>query len=135
MRQAVLCVLMLVARRHLSWVVCFWLASQIAGVAAAPLAFCWARVVTADDEEKCCPGLLPGQVCPMHHTREGERTCKMRDACGRADAALVALAGGFGALPAVTAVVNTFDLGDLLRPTPRSAIVRAYRPESPPPRA
>jgi len=61
----------------------------------------------------------------MHHTREGVRTCKMRDACGRADAALVALAGGFGVLPPATAVVNTFDLGDLLRTAPRSAIFRA----------
>jgi hypothetical protein len=123
------------ARRHLSWFVWFWLAAQIAGVAAAPLAFCCTRVVTADDEEQCCPGLLPGQVCPMHHTREGERTCKMRDACGRADAALVALAGGVGVLPQATPLVNAFDLGDRLRPVPQSAIVRAYRPESPPPRA
>ena len=126
---------MLVARRHLSWFVCLWLASQIAGVAAAPLVFCCTRVVTVDDEEKCCPGLLPGQICPMHHTREGVRTCKMRDACGRADASLVALAGGVGVLPPATAAVNSFDLGDLLRPELRSAIVRAYRPESPPPRA
>jgi hypothetical protein len=126
---------MLVSRRHLSWFVFLWLAVQIAGVAAAPLAFCCTRVVTADDEEKCCPGLLPGQVCPMHHTREGVRTCKMRDACGRADAALVALAGGVGVLPPATFVVSSFELGDALRGALPSAIARACRPESPPPRA
>jgi hypothetical protein len=126
---------MLGLRQRLSWFVCICLALQIASVAAAPLAFCCTRVVTADDEEKCCPGLLPGQICPMHHTREGVRTCKMRDVCGRADAALVALAGGVGVLPPATFAVSSFYLGDLLRPAPRSAIVRAYRPESPPPRA
>jgi hypothetical protein len=71
----------------------------------------------------------------MHHTKEGVRACKMRNACARTDAALVALAGGSGVLPPATAVVSTFDLGDLLRPAPRSALVRTYRPESPPPRA
>ena len=122
-------------RRRLSWLIGAWLLCQIANVAAAPLTFSCQNVATADDEEKCCPGLLPGQVCPMHHTKEGERTCKVRDACARTDAALVALAGGVGVLPPATAVVNTFDPGDRLRPAPRSAIVRAYRPESPPPRA
>jgi hypothetical protein len=126
---------MSLVRRRLSWLIGVWLLCQIANVAAAPLTFCCQNVATADDEEKCCPGLLPGQVCPMHHTKEGVRTCKMRSACAKSDAALVALAGGIGVLPPSTAVVSTFDLGDLLRPAPRSAIVRFARPESPPPRA
>lgn len=126
---------MSLVRRRLSWLIGAWLLCQVANVAAAPLTFCCQNVATADDEEKCCPGLLPGQVCPMHHTKEGERTCKMRNACARADAALVALAGGIGVLPPATAVVNTFDLGDRLRTAPRSIILRACRPESPPPRA
>jgi hypothetical protein len=126
---------MSLVRRRLSWLIGAWLLCQIANVAAAPLTFCCQNVATADDAEKCCPGLLPGQVCPMHHRKEGERTCKMRNACARTDAALVALAGGSGVLPPATAVVNTFDLGDRLRPAQRSAIVRTYRPKSPPPRA
>src|SRR4029079_13907744 len=84
-------------RRRMSWVVGVWLACQLAGVVAAPLAFC-CRTIQVDDDEACCPGLLPGQTCPMHHKREGERTCKMRDACSRADAGLVALAGVVGLL-------------------------------------
>jgi hypothetical protein len=126
---------MSLVRRRLSWLIGAWLLCQIANVAAAPLTFCCQNVATADDEEKCCPGLLPGQVCPMHHTKEGVRTCKMRNACAQSDAALVALAGGIGVLPSATAVVNTFDLGDLLHPALRSAIVRTSHPESPPPRA
>src|SRR6476469_4813782 len=86
------------SRRRLSWAVGAWLLFQLANVSAAPLTFYCQNVATAGDDEKCCPGLLPGQVCPMHHTREGKATCKMRDACARADAALVALAGGVGVL-------------------------------------
>jgi hypothetical protein len=122
-------------RRRLSWLIGAWLLCQIANVAAAPLTFCCQNVATAGDEEKCCPGLLPGQVCPMHHTKEGERTCKMRGVCSGSDASIVALAGGLGAMPLPTAVVSIFDLGDLPRSAPRPAILRSGRPESPPPRA
>ena len=68
---------MSVVRRRLSWVVGAWLLCQIANVTAAPVMFHCQNVATADDDE-CCPGLLPGQVCPMHHTKAGEKTCKMR---------------------------------------------------------
>lgn len=107
----------------------------MANVAAAPLTFCCQNVATAGDEEKCCPGLLPGQVCPMHHTKEGERTCRMRSVCTGSDASLVALAGGLGAMPLSTASVSIFDLGDLPRRAPQPAVLRSDRPESPPPRA
>ena len=121
-------------RRRISWVVGVWLACQLAGIVAAPLAFC-CRPIASADEEDCCPGLAPGQMCPMHHKREGERTCKMRDACTRADAGLVALAGVVGLLPATTGVVSAFAIGAPPRAAVSSAIARAHRPESPPPRA
>ena len=126
---------MSLVRRRLSWLVGAWLLCQIANVAAAPLTFRCQNVATIGDDEKCCPGLLPGQVCPMHHTKEGERTCKMRGVRTGSDASIIALAGGLGALPLQTAAVSIFDLGDLLRSAPRSAILRSDRPESPPPRA
>jgi hypothetical protein len=126
---------MSLVRRRLSWLVGVWLLCQIANLGAAPLTFCCQNVATAGDEEKCCPGLLPGQVCPMHHIREGEPTCKMRSVCTGTDAALVALPGRLGAMPASTAAVSIFDLGDRGRLTPPSAIARTGRPESPPPRA
>jgi hypothetical protein len=112
-----------------------WLLCQIANVAAAPLTFCCQNVATAGDEEKCCPGLLPGQVCPMHHTKEGVRTCKMRSVCTGTDAAIIALAGGLGAMPGATAFVNAFELGVLPRLAPPSPSLHTDRPESPPPRA
>jgi hypothetical protein len=121
-------------RRRLSWLVGVWLLCQIANVSAAPLTFCCQNVATVGDDEKCCPGLLPGQICPMHHTKEGERTCKMRATCAGTDAALVALAGGLAAVPQPTVVVRPFALGGLLRVAQPSALLRTDRPESPPPR-
>jgi|tagenome__1003787_1003787.scaffolds.fasta_scaffold20330100_2 hypothetical protein len=124
-------------RHRLPWIAALWLVCQIAGVAAAPLAFCCQRTVVVDDED-CCPGLAPGQMCPMHHVRKGERkepACKMRDACGRTDAALVSLSGVVGLLPQATADVSHFAVGAFVAAVTPSAISRAYRPESPPPRA
>ena len=128
-------VYMSLVRRRMSWVVGAWLLCQIANLAAAPLTFCCQNVATAEDEEKCCPGLLPGQVCPMHHTKEGVRTCKMRSVCTGTDASIIALAGGLGAMPGATSFVSAFEPGDLPRLAPPSPILHTERPESPPPRA
>jgi hypothetical protein len=122
-------------RRHFAWMICGWLVCQVASVAAAPLAFCCKSVPAADPDDKCCPGMLPGQICPMHHKKEGERTCKMRNACTRSDAALIALAGGLGTIPEPTPTVNVFDSCTFVTPVAASAILRAHGPESPPPRA
>jgi len=109
---------------------------QIASIAAAPLAFCCKDAPAMSDEEECCPGILPGQLCPMHHkVAPGKNDCKMRSICSPADAMLVALAGGVGVLPPATAVVNTFDPGDVVAPMAPTALARSSRPESPPPRA
>ena len=126
---------MSLVRRRVSWLVGVWLLCQAANIAVAPITFCCQNVATAGEDEKCCPGLLPGEICPMHHTKEGERTCKMRASCSNSDASIVALAGGLGAVPIATAVVSAFELGESPRPAPHSAILRTARPESPPPRA
>ncbi|MGH9143508.1 MAG: hypothetical protein ACRD2I_20415 [Vicinamibacterales bacterium] len=126
---------MSVVRRRLSWLVGAWLLCQVANVAAAPLTFCCQNVASAGDDEECCPGLLPGQICPMHHTKEGERTCQMRALCTGTDASLVALAGGLGVMPAETAPVNAFAVGDRPNHSTQSALLRTDRPESPPPRS
>ena len=122
-------------RRHFAWMICGWLACQVASVAAAPLAFCCKSVPAADPDDRCCPGMLPGQICPMHHTQEGKRTCKMRNACTPSDAALIALASGIGIVPDPTLTVNVFDSGTFVAAMTASAILRAHVPESPPPRA
>jgi len=59
----------------------------------------------------------------------------MRDACARADSALVSLAGVVGLLPPAPSAVSACETGDRLTAIAESAIARAHRPESPPPRA
>jgi len=118
-------------RERLSWVVAGWLACQMTALAAVSVSAACAET----GPRKCCAAARPGQACPMHHPGEDDRTCKMRDACGRTDAALLALAGGVGVLPHATDVVIAFALGDPVSAMSPSPILRATRPESPPPRA
>src|SRR3954451_12032872 len=126
---------MVLVRRHLSWLIAACLACQLAGIAAAPVALCCKDMPTSDEDTECCTGLLPGQVCPMHHTTAGKRECRMRDACAPSDAALIALAGGVGVLPTATPTVSSFDLGDVHSNLASTAAFRAVRPEAPPPRS
>jgi hypothetical protein len=120
-------------RRYLGWVVCGWLACQIAGVAAAPVLLVTAAA--AHDERECdCP-LLPGQACPMHHNgKHDNTTCRMRNGFD-GDAALFSLTGGFGVLPELTAAVSSFDPGAIVLPSTPFSLVRPSLPEAPPPRA
>ena len=128
---------MLFVRRRLSWLVCAWLTCQVAGIAAAPIAFCCKDVQAANDEQDCCEGLEPGQYCPMHHKTAGggKNECKMRSACAPVDAMLVALAGGTGPVEGTTAVVNHFVPGEFLPALAPTSIVRTVPPDPPPPRA
>jgi len=79
--------------------------------------------------------MLPGQICPMHHKQEGVRTCKMRNACTRSDAALISLAGSLAPIPDRLPAEHVFDSSTFITPFVSSAILRAPVPESPPPRA
>jgi len=126
----------MVVRRIVRSVASAWLLCQLVAIAAAPLSLCCAEMPAAHHQQKkCCPGLLPGQVCPMHHTREGEDTCVMRSACGRIDPALVSLAAGLGVLPHLTTALVTFDLLAPIGVSAPSPMARANRPDLPPPRA
>lgn len=123
-------------RQLLRVVAGIWLVSQLAGVCAAPIAFAIVPVhAAADDETACCPGLKPGQVCPMHHTREGMRKCLMRNACGSSDAMLVALTFGTGVLPDIGGAIADFQTAPSPVARSASAIHRPAHPDSPPPRA
>jgi hypothetical protein len=116
---------------------CAWVCCQMAGVAAGPLAVYFGPAeVVASSEDACCPGVAPGQVCPMHHTREGKKQCVMRSACASSTAALLTLVGGVGVLP--SPVSAPADLSGVTGRAPRlarSAIARSELPDPPPPRA
>jgi hypothetical protein len=121
-------------RRHLSWVVCGWLACQLSGVVATPLVL-WHAVASTDDRDCDCP-IAPGQACPMHHNgKHDDATCRMRNAFPASDAALFSQSGVFGILPAPTATVTVFHPGSVVRTPTSVAVARAHVPEAPPPRA
>ena len=128
---------MLFVRRRLPWLVCAWLTCQVAGIAAAPIAFCCKDVAAATDEQDCCEGLQPGQYCPMHHKTAGgdKNECKMRSACAPVDVMLVTLAGGTGLLERTTTVVNSFVPGEFVAALAPTSIGRTVPPDPPPPRA
>ena len=125
---------MRVVRRHLSWLIGAWFACQVAALAAAPAALCVSTPEPAHHDTVCCPGLKPGQVCPMHHTREDIQTCAMVSTCDPSHAALLPLVAAAGLLPQAQAVAPIdFSVQSVLPLTAR-AIARAERPDSPPPR-
>jgi hypothetical protein len=134
--SAILVVYMRIVRRRLSWVVGAWMLCQAAAVASAPLAL-WrtslpAVGAIADD---CCPGVAPGQVCPMHHTKEGGRKCAMRSACSPDSAALVSLSGIVGLPSRAFTKLAESSLSSSLGQRESATLARSTRPESPPPRA
>jgi len=126
---------MALVRRRLSWLICGWLAFQLASYVAAPFALC-CEDPAASVLPECCEAAAPGQTCPMHHNVDtGDRTCKMRNACARADSALLTLSGGLGVMPTPTNDVIAFTAGERLTALRSPAVVRTDRPESPPPRS
>ena len=71
----------------------------------------------------------------MHHTTEGKPECVMRSTCGHTDAALVSLSAGIGLVPHFSTTLVTMQSLDTVRATTPSALARAERPDSPPPRS
>src|SRR5262249_13790965 len=113
-----------------------WLVCQLAAVAAAPLSLCCTTAPVTGAAKKCCPGLKPGDVCPMHHVVEGDddATCAMRSACGHIDPSLLALSAGLGVLTHSSTALPAGDAWTFVAAPVRSAVARAERPDAPPPR-
>jgi len=113
-----------------------WLVCQLAAVGAAPILLHWTRpgVVAAAGDEDCCPGVAPGQVCPMHHTKAGIRHCVMRNACAPDSVALIALAGLLS-VPRTSSVTTAAASVQIVSPAVETPVLRVDAPDSPPPRA
>jgi hypothetical protein len=110
---------------------------QVAALAAAPMSLCAhpAAVPSAHHDANCCPGIAPGQVCPMHHTREGGRTCTMSSACCAGDIALLSLSFALGAPLSSAHTLHFTPTNDRVSSFVPARIARADLPEPPPPRA
>ena len=72
-------------------------------------------------------------MCPMHHTREGGRTCEMRATGLDASAALLSVFAVSGVPRASVVFADLATNGRVLIPS-IAAIARGELPESPPPR-
>jgi len=114
-----------------------WIVLQVAALAAAPLSLCAHAPAepAAHHDANCCPGIAPGQVCPMHHTREGGRTCTMSSACGAGDIALLSLSFALGAPVPLAHALHLNAVRDRVSSLVPARIVRADLPDPPPPRA
>jgi hypothetical protein len=111
-----------------------WILIQLAGLAAAPIALCATAPATATDSHACCPGVGPGQICPMHKTREGASRCTMTSACQASDATLLSLFTSIGITPPSSVTVDASSAGDRVLALVEQSIVRASAPDPQPPR-
>jgi hypothetical protein len=132
-------------RQHLVAVGTMWLLFQAASFAISPLASCCiAASQAAVDDDACCKGMAPGQMCPLHkhrqaptntaHHDEAPSGGAMRNGCSPVDPAFVSFAFGLGILPepvslAVIAVSIPVPAGH------GTAIRRSRSLDPPPPRA
>jgi hypothetical protein len=118
-------------RSFLRSISCAWIALQVMAV-ASPLALsCDAFGI---DQLTCCPGIGPGQVCPMHHKTAGDRgTCKMESTCAHHDTALLTLMA-VGILPPSSVAISSSSLNARVGVVNESMRSRAFVPDLPPPR-
>src|SRR5262249_37114301 len=122
-------------RRLLRSVAVVWLACHLAAVCVAAVAACCPPAHHEDKQTECCPGVGPGQGCPMHHTTQGKPQCGMRSTRRPTHAALLSLSPGIGLVPHFSTTLVTMQSLDTVRATTPSALARAERPDSPPPRS
>ncbi len=132
-------------RRHLSAVGMMWLLFQVTSFAVSPFVSCCVPASHAAlDDDACCKGLAPGQMCPLHkhrqapkqtdHHDEAPSRCAMRSGCAQVDPALIAFAFGLGILPEPVSL----DVIAVSIPVPTghtTAIHRSGSLDPPPPRA
>jgi hypothetical protein len=114
-----------------------WLALQLAAAIGASISMGVGAVAmpVGHHSSACCPGVAPGQTCPMHHTREGGRTCTMRGTCGAQDAVLLSLFSAVGLASPAPVAHAPDDVALRTLPLAFALVVRTELPESPPPRS
>jgi hypothetical protein len=134
-------------RRHLTAIGVAWLVFQAGVLAVSPFVSCCAAQANAVEDDKCCEGLAPGQMCPLHKHRHAPKDsphdgaqshhdgaqsdCAIRGDCARIDPALMSLGFGLGVLePPVALTVTTIS-----SPVPQFAacVVDCARSLDPPP--
>jgi hypothetical protein len=117
---------MRIVRQRLSWLVMLWFAARVAGLGGG------ATLAAFGLFDDCCAD--QGQSCPLHHPSADHGTCKMRNACPRADFVLLSIAEGKGIQPSATKLVIPFAPRELHERVVVTPIDATARPDLPPPR-
>ena len=96
-------------RRHISAIGIIWLVFQAGVLAVSPFVNCCpAPSQSTVEDDDCCAGMAPGQICPLHKHRKAPPTnphhdeadrCAIRGGCGPSNAALIPLVFGLGIVP------------------------------------
>jgi hypothetical protein len=133
-------------RKHLPLVASIWLLFQGGVLALSPFIECGVSSASqaVTDEDECCKGMAPGQICPLHKHQRAPKNDTRRNAgtngpvvgcgCRTLDPALASLAVGLGEPPSsVSSFVSVFSHpvdGDTFHPLERIPTI-----DTPPPRA
>ena len=114
-----------------------WLAGQLASFVAAPIAvYASPAIAPLHDDARCCPGLEPGQECPMHHGREGGARCHLSPVCSHDGDALILIVGTLAFAP-LSSLSSSFDpvvRSEAVAASAASPLYRTLSPDLPPPR-
>jgi hypothetical protein len=117
-------------RRFLRALAGIWLACQLVA-AASPLTL--VSDAFGIDQASCCPGVAPGQMCPMHHHGAADKkTCKMESACAHHDAALLTILA-VGVVQAAIHPVAPVSHSPARFVSATATVARAVIPDVPPP--
>jgi hypothetical protein len=101
-------------RRYLLLVASLLLSFQAGVLAISPFVDCCTTAASqaSQDEDECCQGMAPGQMCPLHkhrqppkqtHHDDGRSGPALRCGCGTGEPALASLMFGLGIIPAPAA--------------------------------
>lgn len=131
-------------RRHLPLVASIWLVFQAGVIAATPFIDCCASAAqSATEEDDCCKGLAPGQMCPLHKHRHAPQSDTqhqdqsgpaIRCGCTVLDPAFVSLTFGLGEPPSSVSCFVTV-VSDPVRVATLHPRDLDHPVETPPPRA
>jgi hypothetical protein len=129
-------------RANLRAIAAAMLLGQVAGFALIPAALCCVREtpgsgiqVSVHERKPCCPGMTPGQVCPMHRGESQKQQNGPQLRCAPDSSNPMALIGLIGVLSAPVATAAEFVPVEVVRARSFDALTIDITPISPPPRA
>jgi hypothetical protein len=130
-------------RNHLSAIGIVWLMFQAGVLAGSPFVSCCAAASQTEDEDDCCKGMAPGQICPLHKHRHAPKPdpqqdhsssrCAISSGCPTPEPALLSLAFGLGVIPAPVSLA-VISVSNPVHAVASHVVTQAHSLDPPPPR-